>query len=235
MNKILNKNLIIFARYPEPGKVKTRLAATLGAEKTATLYRLFVEQTLKNMKKVACRKHLFFFPPDREAEIKEWLSDFSLELYPQCEGDLGNKMADAFAKIISKEPGKTLIIGTDSPDLPTEYISMAYTELDNNDVVLGPTNDGGYYLIGFAAEKFLPEAFTGIKWSTSAVFSQTTEILINLQKNFFVLPEWYDIDEAKDLKRLLNNGNTPTKIKDYLTNNCSYFPVGAASSTCPQS
>jgi rSAM/selenodomain-associated transferase 1 len=226
MEKKANDHIIIFARYPEPGKVKTRLAVDLGPEKTADLYRLFVERTLKNLREIKCQKHLFYFPSNCEAEFKKWLADFDLKFHSQCEGNLGKKILNAFKQIAASGAAKILVIGTDSPDLPSEYINRAYAELDQNDVVIGPTRDGGYYLIGFARNRLLPEAFAGISWSTSKVFAQTMKCLQEKQQRVGVLPEWYDIDNLDDLGKLCKSNFADKSIRDFL-NKISFKAVSS--------
>lgn len=109
-------------------------------------------------------------------------------------------MANAFEKMFSKGYQHALLMGTDFPDLPGSIVDEAFKSLDNNDAVIGPTVDGGYYLIGFKSTTFLPQVFDDIPWGTEDVFEMTVKVF---QKNKFklhVLPKWRDIDTYEDLK-----------------------------------
>lgn len=201
--------LIVFVKSPEAEGVKSRLAAAVGEKKTRQLYRCFVEDLLDSLDKGNYCLKIFFYPPDQQPVLSRWLGyDRSYE--PQTGDDLGPRMKNAFEKCFSDGFETTILIGSDSPDLPREIIDEGFAALTSCDAVIGPSCDGGYYLIGFHAATFLPDLFSGIPWSTEGVLKSTLAIL---DKNGFrvsVLPPWRDIDTYEDLKALVErHRNTP--------------------------
>jgi 2-phospho-L-lactate guanylyltransferase (CobY/MobA/RfbA family) len=121
-----------------------------------------------------------------------------------------------------------LIVGSDSPDLPSRFYDEALAALRDHDVVVGPAYDGGYYLIGFRRETFLPDAFAGISWSTPEVFTRTLVILRNCGRRVHLLPPWWDVDTIEDLRALaLRNGDTPFSGSATMTRlRKAYGPAG---------
>lgn len=202
--------LLVFIKYPEEGKVKTRLAQTIGAKKAMDWYRVFVEYSLERYDRIESADSIVYFdPPDAREDFHEWLDDTFI-FKPQPSGDLGGRLKGGFDDLLSKYR-KVIALGTDSPDLPLDYITEAISELDQNEVVIGPTEDGGYYLIGLS--HMIPDLFENIPWSTSDVFPSTVEILNEKKINFHQLPKWYDVDTEQDLKRFLLHWNTDFKKK----------------------
>lgn len=193
-------HLLVFARWPEVGRVKTRLAKDLGELAATELYRMFVEEILQKTRSLSLQRHLFFYPAERASEMGNWLQAEKIDLQPQAEGDLGTKMHAAFSLLFAGNAEKVLIIGTDSPDLPTSVFTEAIGDLDNVDAVIGPAYDGGYYLLGFTRQGYLPEVFKNISWSTETVASQTIKILQGRNRTYTQLPMWHDIDTIDDIK-----------------------------------
>lgn len=193
------RQLGIFAKYPQPGRVKTRLAASIGDEPACRLYRAFVETLLARFSDVADRRILAFSPPERRAEF-EALAGRCWQLAEQSAGDLGQRMQRYFKDAFERGASRVVLLGSDSPTLPVEYVEQAFELLNKISVVLGPSDDGGYYLIG-AAER-VPPIFDDIAWSSEAVWEQTTNRLRSLGQDFRELPPWYDVDDEKDLRRL---------------------------------
>ncbi|MBI4007873.1 MAG: TIGR04282 family arsenosugar biosynthesis glycosyltransferase, partial [Planctomycetes bacterium] len=148
----MDNALLIFLKYPEAGKVKTRLAKKIGDKKAAKLYRLFVEATIKRTLDNNGRYEqlLFYTPVERKSEIESWIgrSVVTPPLQPQIGAELGERMLNALKTSFSSGAKKAVIIGTDSPRVDKEIIYEAFYLLKENDVVIGPTIDGGYYLIG---------------------------------------------------------------------------------------
>jgi glycosyltransferase A (GT-A) superfamily protein (DUF2064 family) len=119
-------------------------------------------------------------------------------------------MKHAFIDAFNEGIAEVVLIGSDSPDLPVEIIDEAFCSMKNNDVVIGPAFDGGYYLIGFKRDTFLPELFDAIPWSTGTVFKRTVAILREKRYKMYMLPEWRDVDRCEDLIALfLRNRNAP--------------------------
>lgn len=184
--------LAVFAKSPVPGRVKTRLCPPLEPITAARLYAACVRDTIGKAVQIISRPTLYY--ADGDAELRELLTDNASQLSwtPQSDGDLGARMA--------RVPAPCLILGTDSPHLPVAVLHQALNALNAYDVVLGPAEDGGYYLIGLT--KPCPALFEGIAWSTGQVFVQTQTRARTLGLTTYLLPPWYDIDTAHDLRRL---------------------------------
>jgi len=225
MHPTPNKDhLIVFARWPEAGRVKTRLAKDLGEIAATELYRMFVEEILQTTRSLSLQRHLFFFPAERAAEISNWLQAESIDLQPQAEGDLGAKMHAAFSQLFAGAARKILIIGTDSPDLPTSIFTDALNALDTVDAVIGPAYDGGYYLLGFTRKGYLPDVFSNISWSTETVASQTVKILQAGNRTFKQLPMWNDIDTVDDIRMFFERHfGEKNRIIKYLGNSLGQY------------
>ncbi len=141
----------------------------------------------------------FFYPANSRDHIVSWLGR-ERPILPQRGDDLGERMKNAFKTIFSRGSTRAVLIGSDMPDLPGSSIDEAFTSLKNHDAVLGPSYDGGYYLIGFRSDSFLPEVFDGIAWSTPVVFQQTLAILHGSKYRVHTLQKRRDIDTFDDLK-----------------------------------
>ncbi|HAY81932.1 MAG TPA: glycosyltransferase [Planctomycetaceae bacterium] len=189
----------MFAKFWSPGDVKTRLAATVGASVAAEIYRAFVQTLVTRCGATATRRLLAFAPSDQQAAFVE-LARPSWETAPQHGADLGEKMHNYFAEAFAAGVERAVLIGSDSPNLPPELLDRAFHELATVPVVLGPSDDGGYYLIG--ATGSVPPVFNGVTWSSPDVWQQTTKLLTDNQIPYAVLPTWYDVDEIQDLRRL---------------------------------
>jgi hypothetical protein len=195
-------SLGLFAKYWQPGHVKTRLAAGMGPERAAAIYGQFVCTLLQRLAPLAEDRLLSFAPKQRAADFAAILPDHWRQ-EPQADGDLGQRMKDYFVRRFAEGHRRVVLLGTDSPNLPLEFISRALAELEKHEVVLGPTEDGGYYLVG-ARGPVVPSIFSGIAWSTSHVWQETLETLQRAGNSFTVLPSWYDVDEKDDYQRLLH-------------------------------
>jgi rSAM/selenodomain-associated transferase 1 len=191
------------------GRVKTRLAEQFGSNAAADLYRNFVTVILATLKSLDANIKIVFAPPDSKDQFQQWLGK-KYSYIPQVGQDLGQRMKNAFFQAFSEGFKDVIVIGSDSPDLPAEYLELAFTALNTNDVVIGPSSDGGYYLIGFARDAFLPEAFDRTSWSSDKVLEQTIDKLRQHKQKVCLLPQWYDVDTLKDLNKFVKrNRNTP--------------------------
>ncbi|MBI4782444.1 MAG: TIGR04283 family arsenosugar biosynthesis glycosyltransferase [Oscillatoriophycideae cyanobacterium NC_groundwater_1537_Pr4_S-0.65um_50_18] len=197
--------LIIFSRYPQPGKAKTRLIPALGAEAAANLQRQMTEHTLAQVSLLAAKQPLateiWFAAGDAPDEqgvrlMQDWLGS-RWNYVPQGAGDLGDRMAQAFAAAFATGAASVVTIGTDCPGLNAARMAQAFRSLQDHDLVLGPATDGGYYLIGL--RRSVAELFVGIAWSTDRVFSQTMTIAQNLGLTIATLEQLTDIDRPEDL------------------------------------
>jgi len=194
----------MFVKYPEKGKVKSRLSQSLDEDRVARLYRAFIEDLLESLSGGDYRFRIAYHPRERKDDFrKEFGNTFSY--MPQTGTDLGKKMHNAFKQCFSEGFHCVVIIGSDSPDLPQQIIKEAFQALEKRDAVIGPACDGGYYLIGFRRESFTPEAFDGIAWGTDSVCGTTVKILRSAGMHIHVLPAWRDIDRPEDIVALIND------------------------------
>lgn len=207
--------LLIFVKYPEPGKVKTRLAAMIGAELAAQLYQEFAQQTFKLAQNCAiAARFATFTPAEKERDFK-MLFPGPWHWFPQENSpDLGIRLQHAIQHVQHQGHSRVITIGTDSPSLPAEYLDQAADALLHHDLVLGPASDGGYYLIGLKSAP--PELFTGIAWSTEHVFNQTLQRAQELRLSTQLLPVWYDVDDLATLRRFCSDGSLSVNLLDKL-------------------
>ena len=200
--------ILLFVKYPNVGRVKTRLAEQIGQDAAADLYRNFVTDILATLKSLDVNFKIVFALGGSQDQFQQWLGK-EYSYIPQVGQDLGQRMKNAFLQAFSEDFNSVVVIGSDSPDLPVEYLELAFCALDTNDVVIGPSSDRGYYLIGFARNSFLPEAFEQISWSSDKVFEQTIDILQQHKQRLYLLPQWHDVDTLTDLKSFsLRNKNS---------------------------
>lgn len=202
----MKKFLIVFAKEPKAGKVKTRLQGYLSEKMCVKLYKAFLVDTLELARGIKCfDKVLAYASTRRQPEYLKTIAGGFL-FYKQTGSDLGERMHNAFKFAGRMDSDKTVLIGSDSPNLPAKYIKEAYGRLDKNDIVLGPSRDGGYYLIGLKEPCGM--LFKGIKWSSGTVFDNTVKNAENTGKKLSILEKWYDVDDysglallKKDLKK----------------------------------
>jgi uncharacterized protein len=190
--------LLVFLKAPRPGAVKTRLAAAVGPALAAAVYRALAEQVVRATAPAGEYERVFLFdPPQAAGEIRAWLGDH--RLHPQAAGDLGRRMAEAFAYAFALGAGRAAVVGTDAPGLSRALVCAALQGLADHDLVLGPALDGGYYLI--ALDRPRPELFEGIPWSTPRVLERTLERASELGLRVRLLEPQPDVDTLDDLRR----------------------------------
>jgi len=194
--------VLLFIKSPEKGKVKSRLAKTIGEDSALDVYKGLVYNTLENLRDGNYLFRLCFYPPDSGTIIKNWLGN-TYCYTPQNGKDLGERMKNAFVQAFSDGVEKVLLIGSDIPDMSISLINDAVKALDTNDAVIGPAQDGGYYLIGFNSASFLPDIFREIAWSTDSVFYQTMKVFGKSGLKVHVLRVLSDVDTFDDLLSLL--------------------------------
>ena len=190
--------VLVFVRAPAIGKVKTRLAEMMDPRTVLDLYQCFVIDVLDMLTQAGFQAVVCYHPQSAEQQVTAWLGD-NYRYVPQEGSDLGARMANAFQAVFDQGCRRALLIGTDFPDLPAEIIQQALDGLRQKGAVIGPADDGGYYLIGFAREHFLPVVFDAIPWGTKRVFEDTLRIISRHERHPLVLPRWRDIDEYEDL------------------------------------
>ena len=191
--------LLFFIKDPGKGRVKTRLASAIGDKMAVKLYKRFLLETLFTLNRGTFLFYLCYTPVDSLNELKDWLGDHYLYL-PQIGENLGERMKNGFAEAFSMDFKRVILVGSDIPDLPLEFIEEAFTSLDEKDGVVGPSFDGGYYLIGFKNKSFSPRAFDGMHWSTETVFEETLKILKQEGLAIHTLQPLGDIDTVEDLR-----------------------------------
>ena len=194
----------IFAKYWEPGKVKTRLASSIGDTKAARVYEAFVAATIARLSAIECQRVLAFSPVNENVQQAFELAELgNWSLVPQADGHLGERMTAYFDQQFQAGHERVVLLGTDSPNVPLVEVQESLEHLKSCDVVLGPTHDGGYYLIG--ARKETPPIFQDIPWSTSNVLQATIDRLEQEEISYETLDPWYDVDEIYDLHQLIDD------------------------------
>ncbi len=214
-----SRALIIFAKSPLPGSVKTRLTPPFTPELACEIYRAMLLDTLEISRSLTgVTIFLFFEDAPDAADFFATLSPDILSL-PQTGVNLGERMENAFKEIFGRGFSKVAIIGTDSPDLPLEHIFEAFSllEYEHTDVVFGPAEDGGYYLM--ALKKVWKELFTGLPWSSDTLLEASVLAAKDSCLGASFLPEWHDIDNVTDLKHLQQwEGDGPAaRTREFLT------------------
>ncbi len=208
--KISGRSLVVFLRYPVPGRVKTRLARVLGDDFAYRLYSMFIRDIISISQKVdapltiACDGEIGI-----EGARPFWSRD--IPYFIQTGPDLGMRMYNSFSRMFSRGAQKCIIIGSDSPDLPCEIIEKSFSALEDNDIVIGPADDGGYYLIGTKEGTLDRSIFSGIQWSTPHVLTGTVERIKKAGKTYSLMDSWYDIDEPADLMKFYKNNRLNVK------------------------
>jgi hypothetical protein len=194
----VSDRLLVFVKAPRPGAVKTRLAAALSDDGAARLYRVLADEEIRRTAPRAGEydRTFFFAPEDARPEIERWLPGETLE--PQQGQDLGERMSRAFTSAFDAGARRVVIVGTDVPECEREHVREALRSLDDHDVVLGPTHDGGYYLIALSQPR--PALFKSIPWSTPSVLPATAERAGVLGLSVRMLDPLRDIDTVDDLK-----------------------------------
>lgn len=203
-NSETERALIIFIKNPQLGKVKTRLAATIGKEKALLVYEYLLKHTRNITEKLDASKYVYY--SDIIDDKDEWdVEKYHKKIQNQTI-DLGLKMAEAFREMIANNHSKILIIGSDCLELTQEILEKGFEKLIDNEVVIGKANDGGYYLIGFNFQKIgercaevLTTMFLNKQWSHSNVSNEAIENIRKLNLKYAEMPELNDIDEEKDI------------------------------------
>jgi len=218
---VRSKNaLVVMMKFPETGKVKSRLVPPLTEVEAAQLYSCFIEDTFERLKSLAqCNYfdervliHSAFTPVERRSKIEKLLPE-GMPLIPQRGADLGERLANIFSDLIAAGYKRVVVIGSDSPDIPLEHIGEAFKCLRERPgtVVLGPAEDGGYYLVGMDRASTIP--FEGIPWGGGTVLHETLARCKNGGIETALLPTWRDVDTIGDLAPLINNRALPSTMR----------------------
>ena len=207
--------LVIFAKAPIPGEVKTRLCPPLTPDEAATLHGSFVLDMLERSTtavaklKLPLDRYLACAPSSALVFFKIMEERQHVKLIDQIGDDLGARMSHTFETLFARGYSQVLIVGTDVPTLPLDHYKQALPLLATNDLVLGPALDGGYYLIGL--KRMVPDLFAGIPWSTEGVLETTQGKATTLGLKTALLPPWRDVDTIADLRALIESSTLDAK------------------------
>ena len=197
--------LAVMAKRPQAGKVKTRLCPPLTPEEAAQLAHCFLLDKLEQIRRFPSVARFVAFSPPAAEDFFHAQAGEAFSLLPQRGVDLGERLSDLSARLLGAGFTAVMIIGTDSPTLPDAALQEAHAVLtrDRADVVLGPVDDGGYYLIGLRRPSEV--LFQGIAWSTDTVLLQTVARAGRAALRTHLLPKWFDVDGEPDLRRLVRD------------------------------
>ncbi len=194
--------MAIMAKVPIPGEVKTRLCPPLSPEQAAALARCFLQDRVEQITGVETAEPIVAFTPPERADDLRRLLPRGARLVPQNGADLGARLDRLLTDLLAEGHPGAVAVDADSPSLPTAFLRRACARLLEGtvDVVVGPCEDGGYYLIGLRAPT--PELFRDMPWSTPAVLDETLARVRRLGLRLELLPPWFDVDRGEDLARL---------------------------------
>jgi len=199
----MKRHLVVFAKTPEPGRAKTRLAPRLSPEAAAGLARAFLLDVLAVAERVPECDRTLCYTPRGTRDAMAALAGPVWRLRLQRGRDLGERLSHAFASRLRTPKDRVVIIGSDSPLLPQERVEEAFAALEQSDLVIGPCDDGGYYLIGL--RRWVPALLAGIRWSTDLAFADTVTNANWLGLSRAILESHYDVDDFGGLQRLIDD------------------------------
>jgi len=191
------RRLIMFGRYPRPGKTKTRLIPLLGTLGAAELQRELAERTLATMTRAGLAPVEFAYTDGTPAQMRRWLAGRPVDLYSQEEGDLGRRMQNALENALARGARQAVLVGTDVPGLAASHLVQAFAALDSHDLVFGPSRDGGYWLVGTRRPAGV---FDGIPWGTGRVLDQSLDLARRQGMSAVLLSPLDDMDTPEDLR-----------------------------------
>lgn len=202
MAKDRQDRLILFTRYPVPGRTKTRLIPSLGEQGAAALQRRMSETIAARMTEFAAGYPVNLeirYTDGNQEDMEVWLSGH-IPCIPQGEGDLGDRLRRAFTLAFFQDSRRVVIIGADCPGLSSTLFSQAFAALDHKDLVIGPAMDGGYYLIGL--NRPAPSLFSDIPWGSGEVLAATLNQAKTLNLSNHLLEPLADVDRPEDLRHI---------------------------------
>jgi rSAM/selenodomain-associated transferase 1 len=191
--------LLVVAREPVPGRTKTRLSPPLMPPEAAKLYEMFLLDTLEIMRQVEdVHRFIVYHPQEAEPYFHRLAPDF--KLIPQLGASLGDRLDNALSQCLNSDYDHAVIVDSDSPSLPAEYVREAFSQLKTSDAVIGPCDDGGYYLIGLNTPA--PALLRKVQMSTDRVALDTLALAEKEGLRMAKLPSWYDVDNGEELNHL---------------------------------
>ena len=197
---IRDRFLAVVAKRPAPSQTKTRLCPPLSGEQAAALYECFLADTLDVMRQIeSVKRAIIYLPEDESGYFQELAPDFAL--HPQQGDDLGARLDNLLSAALAAGARHAVVMDSDSPTLPASYLADAYAQLEAGaDVVFGPCDDGGYYLVGVTRPQ--PRLLREVAMSTPTVLADSLAIADSLGLKVALLPIWYDVDTGAELERL---------------------------------
>lgn len=195
----MNRAIIIMTKIPRAGNVKTRLQPHLSPEQSAEIAAAFLQDAEAKARKVCDKTIIAFAPASEKDSLFNFVSSNNI-FVAQSGKDLGERMFNAFVFAFADGSDSVVMIGTDSPSFPSEFIEQAFDLLENSDAVLGESEDGGFYLIGLRTLR--KEVFENVEWSSPETFAQTVRNIEKCGLSLSFVPKWHDVDFPEDLERL---------------------------------
>jgi rSAM/selenodomain-associated transferase 1 len=207
--------VVIMARVPEPGRVKTRLMPDLTAEQAAGVYEQFLRHLVFRIDQMGFGELIICHDPPDAIDCMRHIvgQETKAGYWPQIPGDLGAKLADA-ARAEARNRPQVLFLGVDSPDVPDEYLRRVAQLLDSHDVVIGPAEDGGYWTIALRSSIDAGRLFAGIEWSSGREFDQTVAAARRLGYKVGLADRWHDVDRPVDLRGLIERLRVSANLRD---------------------
>jgi rSAM/selenodomain-associated transferase 1 len=193
-------------KHPTVGKVKTRLGESIGHKEVAHLYLCFLKDTIEKVNRLGIPFFIYYTPKNKKDDFVRLLPD-NFTLMPQFGNDLGKKIYHGFNTAFKMDYTSAIALASDVPDLPPSFLVESVNKLKHFDSVMGPSFDGGYYLIGLKKNEACQNLFQGIKWSTESVYTETMKKIQKRKISCYQLTPWRDIDLIEDLEHLQYSDN----------------------------
>ncbi|HEY3306238.1 MAG TPA: TIGR04282 family arsenosugar biosynthesis glycosyltransferase [Candidatus Binatia bacterium] len=206
--------LVVMAKAPVAGEVKTRLVPPLTLDEAAELYRCLLLDLLENFAAFETADRYVVFSPPSAARLFDEIAPPGFICFPQQGADLGDRMRSIFEDLFERGYERIVVIGSDLPVFPSSFLSDAFRALaESARVVLGPSRDGGYYLIGLS--RLVPEIFSDMAWGSERVFEATRRKLSRIGIEPVLLPVWFDVDRVEDLPALAAGGSARLRTRTF--------------------
>jgi rSAM/selenodomain-associated transferase 1 len=218
--------VILFVKYPEPGRVKTRLSGSIGQHLAAGIYRAFVEDIARSLFLVKTDSFVYYHPDWELKLFRTWLGN-SFSYHRQTGSNLGVRMKNAFSEKFAEGYKRLLLIGSDMPYISNHIIEKGFESLDSSGCVIGPAEAGGYYLIGFRRDTFRTDVFDEIAWSTRGVLRQTENKLNKEECDYVKLTRFRDMDRFDDIRNYYlhhgENGGIRNRTIEFIESNLKQY------------